>query len=331
MTGVSRALPDFLIIGAPKAGSTALHDALATHPALYAAAVKEPKYFLSPDCRPDPAGQRGPGDAHSAREWIWRRADYERLFAAAPAGALRFESTPFYLWDKGSHARIAATLGDRVKLIAVIRDPVDRAFSNWSHLRADGLEPEADFRTACLDEGRRAAAGWAPFWRYLSLGRYGEQLEHLFDHVPAERVRVVRYRQLVDDPAATLDELCRFLGVAAGLVTGLPDSNTGRWAGDGRVNTVLRRAVTAGAAAGAYLPPSVWRRCQRPLLRALQRGDQFRPRPDPATRAALVPAFAEDNARLCALLDADYTDWLSPQGRGMYTARRTRDRPATAP
>src|SRR3954451_19207429 len=92
-------LPDFLVIGAPKAGSTALHDALARHPQLYASPVKEPKYFLTGDRPPDPARQRGPGDAHSAREWVWRRAEYERLFADAPAGALRYESTPFYLWS----------------------------------------------------------------------------------------------------------------------------------------------------------------------------------------------------------------------------------------
>jgi hypothetical protein len=207
--GIRRPLPDFLIIGAPKAGSTALHDALATHPQLYASPIKEPKYFLTDGTPPDPAAQRGPGDAHSAREWLWRRRDYERLFAQAPAGSVRFESTPFYLWDRTSHVRIARTLGLDVKLIAVIRDPIDRAFSNWSHLRADGLEPEPDFLSACLAEPQRVAAGWAPFWRYLELGRYGEQFEHLFRHVAPERVRVIRYRQLIDAPAQTLNRpLC---------------------------------------------------------------------------------------------------------------------------
>src|SRR3954454_18743778 len=99
-SGVAAPLPDFLVIGAPKAGSTALHDALAGHPQLYAAPVKEPKYFLTADHPPQPAEQRGPGDAHSAREWIWRRSDYARLFAAASPGTLRFESTPFYLWQQ---------------------------------------------------------------------------------------------------------------------------------------------------------------------------------------------------------------------------------------
>src|SRR3954454_8944778 len=106
-SGGTGALPDFLIIGAPKAGSTALHDALAAHPQLYASPVKEPKHFLTEGRPPDHAGHRGPGDAHSAREWVWRREHYARLFAAAPPGALRFESTPFYLWSRESHARIA--------------------------------------------------------------------------------------------------------------------------------------------------------------------------------------------------------------------------------
>jgi hypothetical protein len=79
-------LPDFLVIGAPKAGTTALHAALARHPQLYLSKVKEPKYFL---CDGPPPHEAGPGDAHSYREWIWRRAEYERLFDAAPPGTLR--------------------------------------------------------------------------------------------------------------------------------------------------------------------------------------------------------------------------------------------------
>jgi hypothetical protein len=102
--------PDFLIIGSPKAGSTALHAALAGLPQLFASPVKEPKFFMTGGRPPERASQRGPGDAHSAREWIWREADYRRLFAEAPQGALRFESTPFYLWDRASHARITAAL-----------------------------------------------------------------------------------------------------------------------------------------------------------------------------------------------------------------------------
>ena len=71
------ALPDFLIIGSPKAGSTALHVALAQHPDLFLSDPKEPKFFMCDQAKPDPAHQRGPGDAHSAQEWVWDLAAYE--------------------------------------------------------------------------------------------------------------------------------------------------------------------------------------------------------------------------------------------------------------
>src|SRR3954451_9892545 len=101
------ALPDFLVIGAPKAGTTALHAALAHHPDLFMSPVKEPKFFLT-DGPPPTKG--GPGDAETYREHVWRRSDYEALFACAPPGALCGESTPFYLYDRDAQRRIRQTI-----------------------------------------------------------------------------------------------------------------------------------------------------------------------------------------------------------------------------
>src|SRR6202453_5326822 len=101
------ALPDFLVIGAPKAGTTALHAALARHPGLYLSAVKEPKFFLTDGPPPD---RGGPGDVQTYREHVWRRADYEALFSDAPAGTLRGESTPFYLHDLAGQRRIQSLM-----------------------------------------------------------------------------------------------------------------------------------------------------------------------------------------------------------------------------
>jgi hypothetical protein len=77
-------LPHFFLAGAPKAGTTALHGALDAHPGLYLSPVKEPKHFLCDEAPPHRSGQRGPGDAHSAQEWVWQRDRYEALFADAP-------------------------------------------------------------------------------------------------------------------------------------------------------------------------------------------------------------------------------------------------------
>src|ERR1700683_2812112 len=124
------AMPDFFIAGVPKAGTTALHPALARHPELYMSPVKEPKFFLTDG--PPPA-EGGPGDAKTYREHIWRRSDYEALFSQAPAGKLRGESTPFYLYNQQAQVRIKALIPG-ARLIVVLRDPVERAHSNWTHL-----------------------------------------------------------------------------------------------------------------------------------------------------------------------------------------------------
>jgi hypothetical protein len=315
-------MPDFLVIGSPKAGSTALHVALEQHPQLFLSTPKEPKYFLTGGRPPQRIHHRGPGDAHSSQEWIWRREQYEQLFAAAPTGTLRGESTPFYLWDRAAHLRIAREAPD-AKLIAVIRDPIDRAYSNWTHLRSDGLEPEPDFRRACELEADRGRQGWAPFWRYQGLGRYGEQLQHLFEHVPREQVHVLRYRQLIDEPAGTLDTIARFLGVEPGVVTTIPGSNLSAWAGPGIVNDGLRYAVRAGAAIGGYLPPQWWRQAQRPLLATLHRGHPHRPRLPVETRRELVDGIRDDVALLETLLGRTFQDWLGDSGRGTYAVRKS--------
>src|SRR5215468_6985500 len=85
--GVRVALPDFLVVGVPKAGTTALYAALTRHPQLYLPPVKEPKYFL---CDGPPSTRRGgPGDIQTRLNHVWRRSDYEALFDPAPPGALR--------------------------------------------------------------------------------------------------------------------------------------------------------------------------------------------------------------------------------------------------
>jgi hypothetical protein len=313
-------LPQFVIAGAPKAGTTALHAALATHPGLYLSPVKEPKYYLT-DGRPPPrSGQRGPGDAHSAREWVWRRADYLALFAGAPAGTVRGESTPFYLYDRAAQRRLAADIPD-VKVVVVVRDPVDRAYSNWAHLRADGLEPEADFLTAVRAEERRVEAGWAPFWHYRGLGTYGAQLRDLRRQLRAEQVFVLRYRQLVDTPTETLDRVSDFLGVATGVAHTVAPENVKPYVADSPRYRLLARVTRAGAALGAFAPPQVWRQASRPLIAALHAGRAPRPVLPVEVRREVLAPLLPDIELLEELSGESFADWKGDTGRGDFRSR----------
>jgi hypothetical protein len=303
------ALPDFFLLGAPKAGTTALHAALAQHPQLYLSPVKEPKFYLCDGRPPRGFGQRGPGDAHSAREWIWRRDRYEALFDPAPAGLLRGESTPFYLYDRAAQRRIHSDL-PKAKLLV--------AYSNWMHLWSDGLEPIDDFAAAWAAEDRRAREGWAPFWHYRRLGLYGEQLRDLIDLFGQEQVHVLRYRDLVLTPVEALDAVCTFLGVSTGLIAGAKRANSHSYVTPSARARVLARMVRGGAALGAYAPPQVWRQASRPLLATLQRGHARRPVLDADLRLRLVEHYREDNALLGSLTGRSFADWLGTTSRGQF-------------
>jgi hypothetical protein len=308
-----------LIIGAPKAGTSALHTALAQHPQVYASPVKEPKYYLCWDA--PPPSYRGPGDAHSNQEWIWRRADYEALFRGAPEDALRLESTPFYLYMPGARRRIAEELPD-AKLIVIVRDPIDRAYSNWMHLWVDGLEPLPDFVSAWHAEDHRVAAGWAPFWHYRRLGAYGEQLADLFGLVPRERVFVLRYWQLVSHPDETLNRVAHFLDIAGDQVTTIPPDNARPFVEPGARALVLGRVIRAGASAARYAPPQVWRRASEPLVSLLQHGGHSqRPKLAPEQRTALLGDCRDDIAILERILGESFEDWRSAAGRGSFAER----------
>jgi hypothetical protein len=310
--------PDFILVGAPKAGTTALHSALAQHPEVFTTTPKEPKYWLCGDA--PPPHWTGPGDAHSQQEWGWRRRDYDALFRPAAESQVRGESTPFYLWSRPAHRRIAEHLPD-VKLIAVVRDPIDRAYSNWMHLWSDGLERESSFERAFAQQPARVDAGWAPFWRYKDLGLYGEQLAHLYRYVDRERVLVVRYRDIVEEPARTVDEVCRFLGISESHVSSIPRDNSRAYAVPGWRTAAFGPVVRAGAWLGQFAPPEVWRAASGPVIAQLSSGDAHRPKLGPEVRARLLPHFAEDIGLLGELTGEDFSLWLSEESRGSFQQR----------
>jgi hypothetical protein len=313
------ALPDFLVIGVPKAGTTALHAALARHPALYMSEIKEPKFFLTDG--PPPA-RGGPGDAKTYREHVWRMEDYEALFRHAPPGTLRGESTPFYLYDRGAQRRIRDLIPD-AKLIAVLRDPVERAHSNWTHLWSAGLEPIGDIVQACEQEERRIAAGWAAFWHYTRIGLYGEQLEHLYTLFPRDQVYVVRYRMLVDHPAEVLDSICSFLDVKQGIISEVPRENVTAHPEPTPARRTASRALRIGATVGRFLPGPAEAAVTEPLERVLQRGGRPRRPLSWEQRQALLPRFTEDVRLLQKVTGEDFSDWLQPRDRsgGLVGAR----------
>lgn len=300
------ALPDVLVVGTPEGGAGALHAALATHPDVYMSNPSAPGYFQYGDLAPPRF--RGPGDTYRCQNAIWRRDQYESLFDDAPEGALRGESTPYYLWDRGAHLRIAEAVPD-ARLIAVLRDPVERAYSNWAQAWSSGYEPIGDLDEAIRLERERSRARWCPSWRYADLGRYGEQLRHLYRYVPQDQVLVLRYRELVDHPSPTLDRIGSFLSIDPDGFGKVANDEVDAWAPPNPINSVLRRAIRSNAKLRERIPNPLSTLAEPPLHTALRRGRYPRPELSRSERRHLARHFSEDLDLLAELTGWELDDW----------------------
>lgn len=201
-------LPNFLIIGAAKAGTTALWHYLRQHPELYMSRHKEPRFFA---LYGQPLAFQGPGD-QTRFNFVTDFQDYQQLFADVQDEKAIGEASPWYLYVKTAAPAIKEMLPG-VKLVAVLRDPVDRAFSNYLHAVNEGLEPLPTFREAMDAEAARIRENWSPRFHYKSKGFYYRQLQHYLEFFDREQLKIYLYEDLTNEPEALFADLFEYLGV----------------------------------------------------------------------------------------------------------------------
>jgi Sulfotransferase domain len=298
-------LPNFLVLGAPKCGTTSLHAYLRQHPDVFLPEEKEVIFF----------------EAEYERGLAFYR---QRYFEGWSGEAAVGEVSCYKLYLPFVPARIHESL-DGVRLVAVLREPGERAYSHWWHRYARRTEHrsfrevvESDAKDPGLDGEFTGAAG-AQTWRkgiypgtvtprklnHLALGCYAEQLGRYLDLFPASRIEIVLFEDLSRDPEAVVRRLWAFLRVDPGhpLTDSAPRNvrsgvrDTLAWAYLFRANEALRFS--------RLLPESA-RRFARGLL-AGRKVDQ--PPMDVETRRFLDAFFAERNRKLEALIGRDLTAW----------------------
>jgi hypothetical protein len=203
-TAGARPLPDFLILGAQKAGTTALYAYLRWHPDVAGPSFKEVSFF----------------DRHYARGERWYRAHLPIRRGSAIVG----EASPGYLFHPLAPQRVREMVPD-ARLVALLRNPVDRAFSHYQHEVALGREP-LTFEQAVEQEDVRmrgevermlrdpsyfSYAWWN--YTYLARGRYAEQLERWLAAFPREQLLVLFTEELAADTASVYAHVLDFLGL----------------------------------------------------------------------------------------------------------------------
>ncbi|WP_334142923.1 sulfotransferase [Rhabdothermincola sp.] len=294
--------PDFVIAGAAKSGTTALYQYLAEHPRLFLTDPKEPHYFALAGTRP---AFTGPGDDRTInRLAVTDRGRYLALYEGAAPGSLRGEASVSTLYDEDAPRRLHEH-NPAARVICILRDPADRAFSAYSFMRTRTFEPCEQFEQALDDEPRRIAAGWHHIWHYQAMGRYAEQLARLFEVFPREQVLVLLYEEFARQPQAVLERTYRFLGVEPITPTVTPEPHR---SGEPRFKTLSRVVNTphpAKRVLGRIVPSGA-----RAKLRSLVgRHNVVRGSYGTQTRERLVAGFADDIARLETLLAVDLSTW----------------------
>jgi hypothetical protein len=296
-------LPNFLVIGAGRSGTTSLHHYLSQHPDVFLTAEKSPNFFVSQDPLPP---WEGPAQQVMARQWVRTLDDYEALFAGAGVRAAVGEASPMYLQSRRAPARIAAACPE-VRLVAILREPVGRAYAHFMGRRRDGLDRRTDFSKVVQAELSQPLPQDVAFGHYLGCGRYHHFLQGYFDRFPADRIRIYLYDDLLADASALVADLFAFLGVDPRFSpdmsrrygqTGVPANPVARF--------VWTRSVTARTLVRPWLPRRV-----RDLAAPMFLGDLSRPPLDPSLHARVIDVFRDDIARLEGLLGRDLSHWLT--------------------
>jgi hypothetical protein len=295
------ALPNLVVIGTGRCGTTSLHHYLAQHPQIAMSRTKELRFFADVadlDARPlhDPLERAVV--ARSRGTWRrgldWYRSQFD------PRAPVRGESSPIYChpWHRACVQRLAATLPD-ARLILCVRDPVERTLSAQRHRRAIGQDP------------RPADAALSPDGLYASLSRYADHLEAYLRHFPAERILVVDQADLASRPRATLGEVFAFLGVDRGFWS---PGFARRWNVGARHHGLRWRAMTRLRALPGW--PRIAELAPRSSLWSLERGLSATPsqrataqEPSPAVRERLAAGLAPDADRLRRLTGRDFASW----------------------
>jgi hypothetical protein len=276
-------MPNFFIIGAMRAGTTSLYYYLKEHPEVYMSPRKEPTFFV-PGVR-------------------WKKAitelgAYQALFEDVSGEKAIGEASTAYLTNRSAAERIREYVPN-ARLIAILRDPADRAYSNFLHYLRLGEEQMSDFARAVKDGPHREM--------YLRLGFYHAQLTHYFELFDRRQMRIYLYDDLKRDSLGLVKDIYGFLGVDENFVPRLERYNVSVvpksrlvhsfLVGRGRGKGLLQAVVPAGVRRSTRKALSAWNVARRPAY-------------PPHVRRTLTAIYREDILRLQDAIGRDLSNWL---------------------
>ncbi len=304
-------MPNFLIIGPAKSATTSLYYYLNQHPQIYMSPVKEPRFFAYEG---EKLAFTGPGDELFANSSITEIDKYCALFAGVKQEVAIGEASPNYLYILKASERIRHHIPE-AKLIAILRNPVERAYSNFMHNVRDGFEPLSDFGQALREEPTRIRNNWASRWHYRNQGFYYAQLVKYFESFERDQIKIVLYEEFGGNTRSIMRDLFGFLGVDDEFapdvstrynMSGIPQNQV--------VNTILKHQGLQKF--GKRFIPAKLRR----VALNMRNSNLVKPTISAQIRKELMDGYKEDILKLEKLIERDLSIWMRTEDRSLGSA-----------
>jgi hypothetical protein len=301
---MSKNLPNFLLVGAAKCGTSSLHKYLEQHPDIFMSRLKEPR-FISSQVTPFPLN--GPGD-HKVEAWYVKKYDdYVKLFEGADGYSAIGESSADTLYFyKDTIPVIKQYLGDP-KIIILLRHPVKRAFSAYQHLVRDSRE-DLSFEDGLKEEPNRIKNNWELIYHYTAVSLYYDSVKAFMDNFSS--VKVVLTEDQEKRPQQLIRDIFRFLDVDPNCdvdtemrfnMSGKPKS---QWLHQFFVQGNMARRLAQPLLRTIFSPEARLR-----IAMKIQEKNLTRMTINPETKVKLHKYFEADIQKLEGLLNRDLSVW----------------------
>ncbi|MEQ9621318.1 sulfotransferase [Coleofasciculus chthonoplastes] len=294
-------MPNFLIIGAAKAGTTSLYSYLNQHPQVYMSPVKEPRFFT-----PELYSIYNNGVRDNGRRTALTLEQYGQLFQGVSTEIAIGEASTEYLYIPKAPERIKSHI-PKAKLIAILRNPVERAFSAFLYQFRDGVET-LTFQQALQAEEKRIKAGFRPGWHYKQVGFYSSQVKRYLDGFDPEQMRLYLYDDLSSDGLIVVQDIYRFLAIDD---TFIPDFKRENVSGIPKRRWLQNLFTKNNPLKSAFKP--LFSGKLRLAIRERVKKQNLGAKPilSPEIRQELIEVYREDIEKLQTLIQRDLSAWLA--------------------
>ncbi len=307
---------NFFLVGAAKAGTTSLHNYLKAHPNLFFSPVKEPNYF-STDIQPENFSANYRKNTFLNTEkyfnnkplkklqltFVRKKEHYQQLFENANGYKAIGESSTSYLYSETAAQNIKK-YNPQAKIIIIIRNPLERAFSHYLMALKFGFTSKS-FQAAIKADIERKKKGWGISELFIELGLYYKQIKRYLDHFPARQVKIFLFDDFEKNPEKVIGECFEFLELKPLPLDSFPVYNKASAPRFKHLNRIMTKTGIKDIA-GKIAPPKA-----KKALKSIAFSNNKQQEIDLQTANLLKKYFNDDIQLTAKLINKDLNHWLS--------------------